>query len=82
MSQDSEELPLEDCVVPLSLAQLSKEEGSVIDHAHRSTLSPVLKARALTECLLASAEPPAVMSWFYSTSGDFLREVCWEEAVV
>lgn len=33
MSQNSEELGLEDCVVPLSLAQLSEEEGSVSDHA-------------------------------------------------
>lgn len=36
----------------------------------------------ITECLLASAEPPNVASSFYSTSGDFLRGVCWEEAVV
>lgn len=47
MSQNSEELGLEDYVVPLSLAWLAKEEGSVSDRAHCSTLSPVLEARAL-----------------------------------
>lgn len=53
MSQVSEELGLKDCVVPLSLAQLSKEEGSVSDHAHCLTLSLVLEARALCSAALA-----------------------------
>lgn len=74
---------------PLSSAQLPEEEGSVSAPtccdsvpSSRGGGSLFSSTGQTVESLLASAEPPDVASWFYSTSGDFSRGVCWEEAVV
>lgn len=85
MSQNSEELSLEDYVVPLRVGSRRRKGLLVIAHtvpSSRGKSSLLSSTGQIAECLLASAEPPTAASWFYSTSGDFLRGLCWEEAVV
>lgn len=74
-------------MVPWGLSAL-EEESSVPAH---TLLSSVLSSEGkavpssigwITPCLLASAEPPIAVAWFYGIPGDFSRGACWEAAVV